>query len=196
MEIGNVDMVDAVSFAESLEANVVGWYHSHPNITVPPSQVDLRTQANWQTMHGDFVGLIFSVFNFDKKNNRDTKEAIAFQTSSEGACRYVTLAVGRDKAGEMMEETAIQAVTSIPGILQQEEEEEYSKMTGSRPDCVTLLHNRAVLLSQLAKQSDLMMAPILTGLEEREAFLKAELERQDSELIELRKALGALEEME
>ena len=185
-----------MSFAESLKGRVVGWYHSHPNITVPPSHVDLRTQANYQNMDRDFVGLIFSVFNFDKKNYIDTKEAIAFQTSSDGECRYVTLAVGRDKAGGSMEETAIQAVTSIPGILKQEEEDDFTKMTGCNPDSHTLLHNRAVLLSQLAKQSDLIMAPILSALEEREAFLKAELERQDSELIELRKALGVLEERE
>ena len=175
---------------------MVGWYHSHPNITVPPSHVDLRTQANYQNMGEDFVGLIFSVFNFDKKNAIDTKEAIAFQTSSDGKCRYVTLAVGRDESGAMMEETAIQAVTSIPGILQQEEEEEFSKMSGCNPDSHTLLHNRAVLLSQLAKQSDLIMAPILSALEGRESYLKAELERQDSELIEIRKALGVLEERE
>ena len=184
-----------MSFAESVDARVVGWYHSHPNITVPPSHVDLGTQANYQNMDPDFVGLIFSVFNFDKKNSIDTKEAIAFQTSSDGNCRYVTLAVGRDESGAMMEETAIQAVTSIPGILKQEEED-FSKMTGPSPDSVTLLHNRAVHLSQLAKQSDLIMAPILSALEQREAFLKAELERQDSELIEIRKALGVLEERE
>ena len=189
-------MVGAVSFAESLKGRVVGWYHSHPNITVPPSHVDLRTQANYQNMDRDFVGLIFSVFNFDKKNYIDTKEAIAFQTSSDGECRYVTLAVGRDKARGSMEETAIQAVTSIPGILKQEEEEEFGKMTGSRPDSLTLLHNRAVLLSQLAKQSDLIRAPILTALQERKAFLREELERQSSQLIEIRKALGALEEKE
>ena len=189
-------MVAASDFAGSLNARVVGWYHSHPHITVPPSHVDLRTQASYQTMNQDFVGLIFSVFNFDKKTSTDTKEAIAFQTSSDGKCRYVTLAVGRDPAGEMMEERAIQAVTSIPAILKQEEEEEYNKMTGSEPDKVTLLHNRAVLAAQLAKQAALITAPILSALQEREAYLMDELERQDSELIDLRIALGALEESE
>ena len=196
VEISDVELVEAQTFAESLGAKVVGWYHSHPNITVPPSHVDLRTQANYQNMDQHFVGLIFSVFNFDRKTSTDTKEAIAFQTTSGGDCRYVTLAVGRDQAGERMEEMAIQAVTSIPGILKVEEEEEYDKMTGTRPDPLTLLHNRAVLLSQLAKQSALITAPILSALEEREAFLQDELERQDSELIDLRKALGVLEENE
>ncbi|TKC34746.1 hypothetical protein EI555_006313, partial [Monodon monoceros] len=29
---------------------VVGWYHSHPHITVWPSHVDVRTQAMYQMM--------------------------------------------------------------------------------------------------------------------------------------------------
>lgn len=46
---------------------VLGWYHSHPHITVQPSHVDLRTQASYQTMDVRFFGIIFSVFNEDKE---------------------------------------------------------------------------------------------------------------------------------
>lgn len=51
---------------------VLGWYHSHPHITVWPSHVDVRTQAMYQMMDPGFVGLIFSVFIEDKntKQNR------------------------------------------------------------------------------------------------------------------------------
>ncbi|NXV68621.1 BRCC3 deubiquitinase, partial [Molothrus ater] len=45
---------------------VVGWYHSHPHITVWPSHVDVRTQAMYQMMDQGFVGLIFSCFIEDK----------------------------------------------------------------------------------------------------------------------------------
>ncbi|XP_068919840.1 lys-63-specific deubiquitinase BRCC36-like isoform X1 [Petaurus breviceps papuanus] len=45
---------------------VVGWYHSHPHITVWPSHVDIRTQAMYQMMDESFVGLIFSCFVEDK----------------------------------------------------------------------------------------------------------------------------------
>ncbi|NWU29876.1 BRCC3 deubiquitinase, partial [Dyaphorophyia castanea] len=45
---------------------VVGWYHSHPHITVWPSHVDVRTQAMYQMMDQGFVGLIFSCFTEDK----------------------------------------------------------------------------------------------------------------------------------
>ena len=67
---------------------IIGWYHSHPHITVHASHVDIRTQvrisscgalmllrvefptctvalwqANYQMMDSGFVGLIFSAFN-------------------------------------------------------------------------------------------------------------------------------------
>ena len=82
---------------------VIGWYHSHPHITVWPSHVgeyqivivcdsytevvyiiwtarsviqlytiffvcvDVQTQADYQMMDDNFVGLIFAVFNEDKQ---------------------------------------------------------------------------------------------------------------------------------
>lgn len=42
---------------------VVGWYHSHPHITVLPSHVDVRTQAMYQMLDPGFIGFIISTFN-------------------------------------------------------------------------------------------------------------------------------------
>lgn len=42
---------------------VVGWYHSHPHITVLPSHVDVRTQAMYQMLDPGFIGVIISTFN-------------------------------------------------------------------------------------------------------------------------------------
>ena len=49
-------MIAASEFAESLAGarRVLGWYHSHPQITVPPSRVDTATQATYQTMDQDY----------------------------------------------------------------------------------------------------------------------------------------------
>ena len=50
---------------ELLRSNmkIVGWYHSHPHITVLPSHVDLRSQLKYQELDSTWVGLIFSVFS-------------------------------------------------------------------------------------------------------------------------------------
>ncbi|XP_044495299.1 uncharacterized protein LOC123218128 isoform X3 [Mangifera indica] len=59
---------------------VIGWYHSHPHITVLPSHVDVRTQAMYQLLDSGFVGLIFSCFSEDI-NKVGRIQVIAFQSS-------------------------------------------------------------------------------------------------------------------
>ncbi|KAK9923194.1 hypothetical protein M0R45_031626 [Rubus argutus] len=59
---------------------VIGWYHSHPHITVLPSHVDVRTQAMYQLLDSGFIGLIFSCFSEDI-NKVGRIQVIAFQSS-------------------------------------------------------------------------------------------------------------------
>ncbi|KAL1809692.1 hypothetical protein ACET3Z_026682 [Daucus carota] len=58
---------------------VIGWYHSHPHITVLPSHVDVRTQAMYQLLDTGFIGLIFSCFNEDV-HKVGRIQVIAFQS--------------------------------------------------------------------------------------------------------------------
>jgi BRCA1/BRCA2-containing complex subunit 3 len=62
--------IQAEKLAEELHRplRVLGWYHSHPHITVWPSHVDVCTQANYQMMDSSFVGLIVSCFNQEGKH--------------------------------------------------------------------------------------------------------------------------------
>ncbi|KAK7261903.1 hypothetical protein RIF29_28227 [Crotalaria pallida] len=59
---------------------VIGWYHSHPHITVLPSHVDVRTQAMYQLLDSGFIGLIFSCYSEDV-NKVGRIQVIAFQSS-------------------------------------------------------------------------------------------------------------------
>ncbi|CAI5457722.1 unnamed protein product, partial [Closterium sp. Yama58-4] len=54
---------ERMSAATGMRTRVIGWYHSHPHITVHPSHVDVRTQGMYQMLDEGFVGLIFSAFN-------------------------------------------------------------------------------------------------------------------------------------
>jgi len=58
---------------------VIGWYHSHPHITVLPSHVDVRTQAMFQLLDTGFVGLIFSCFS-EGAQKAGKIQVIAFQS--------------------------------------------------------------------------------------------------------------------
>ena len=68
VEVGYAQLASAAESAEMIgqregrQCCVIGWYHSHPHITVLPSHVDVQTQGQYQAMDERFVGLIFAVF--------------------------------------------------------------------------------------------------------------------------------------
>mmetsp|Transcript_21353 Transcript_21353/g.36368 ORF Transcript_21353/g.36368 Transcript_21353/m.36368 type:complete len:353 (+) Transcript_21353:134-1192(+) len=76
---------ERLSLETGLRTRVVGWYHSHPHITVLPSHVDCRTQSMYQLMDPGFVGLIFSVFNSDSNSKLGRVQITAFQSVPAGS---------------------------------------------------------------------------------------------------------------
>ncbi|XP_045805848.1 uncharacterized protein LOC123898870 [Trifolium pratense] len=73
-------LADRMTVATGRTTRVIGWYHSHPHITVLPSHVDVRTQAMYQLLDSGFIGLIFSCYNEDA-NKVGRIQVIAFQSS-------------------------------------------------------------------------------------------------------------------
>ena len=75
-----MQLAESLSHSTGIPTRVIGWYHSHPHITVQPSHVDVRTQASYQMLDVDFVGLIFSVFNQDAAAKASKIQMTAFQS--------------------------------------------------------------------------------------------------------------------
>ncbi|GLI65123.1 hypothetical protein VaNZ11_008576 [Volvox africanus] len=75
---------ERLSRETGLRTRVVGWYHSHPHITVLPSHVDVRTQGMYQLLDPGFVGLIVSTFNRDAASQACTVQLTAFQSQPDG----------------------------------------------------------------------------------------------------------------
>ncbi|CAI5966618.1 unnamed protein product [Closterium sp. NIES-65] len=74
---------ERMSVATGMRTRVIGWYHSHPHITVHPSHVDVRTQGMYQMLDEGFVGLIFSAFNRASSHAQAGQlQAVAFQSVS------------------------------------------------------------------------------------------------------------------
>ncbi|KAI9224472.1 JAB1/Mov34/MPN/PAD-1 ubiquitin protease-domain-containing protein [Blastocladiella britannica] len=88
VELAPEQLIEAAAHAEQLSVTtgkrvrVIGWYHSHPNITVQPSHVDVGTQRTQQLMDGRFIGLIMSVFHSDHSTHAQQQRLIAFQTNN------------------------------------------------------------------------------------------------------------------
>ncbi|GFR48752.1 hypothetical protein Agub_g10710 [Astrephomene gubernaculifera] len=73
-----------LSIETGIRIRIVGWYHSHPHITVLPSHVDIRTQAMYQLLDPGFVGLIVSTFNRDAASQFGAVQLTAFQSLPAG----------------------------------------------------------------------------------------------------------------
>ncbi|KFK32337.1 hypothetical protein AALP_AA6G228600 [Arabis alpina] len=74
-------LADRMTISTGRTTRVIGWYHSHPHITVLPSHVDVRTQAMYQLLDSGFIGLIFSCFSEDA-SKVGRIQVIAFQSSA------------------------------------------------------------------------------------------------------------------
>ncbi|XP_010254341.1 PREDICTED: uncharacterized protein LOC104595340 [Nelumbo nucifera] len=79
---------ERMTLATGRTTRVIGWYHSHPHITVLPSHVDVRTQAMYQLLDSGFIGLIFSCFSEDA-HKVGRIQVIAFQ-SLDGKQKHVS----------------------------------------------------------------------------------------------------------
>jgi BRCA1/BRCA2-containing complex subunit 3 len=124
------EIAEGFQIEHGLGIHVVGWYHSHPKITVPPSNVDLNTQFS-QQYQGPFVGLIISCFNTDS-NNKNTMKMIAFQTVLEnnGLNSPLYIDIEFINESQLLKSNISNSAKTFASILKnliEEEENEYKK---------------------------------------------------------------------
>ncbi|MBN3323647.1 BRCC3 deubiquitinase, partial [Atractosteus spatula] len=176
---------------------VVGWYHSHPHITVWPSHVDVRTQAMYQMMDQGFVGLIFSCFIEDKNTKTGRVLYTCFQSvqAQKGSdmcekylqellcvllMRYERIeipihVVPHEAIGKVCLESAVE----LPKILCQEEQDTYRRIHSlTHLDPITKIHNGSVFTKNLCSQMSAISGPLLQWLEDR-------LEQNKQSIVEL-----------
>ncbi|PVD18887.1 hypothetical protein C0Q70_21444 [Pomacea canaliculata] len=178
VEISPEQLSDASTKAEWLAnrlerpMRVIGWYHSHPHITVWPSHVDVRTQAMYQMMDENFVGLIFSVFNEDKNTKNNRIQVTCFQAVYSGGYgteheKYeVPLRiVPKNSIGR----ASLEALVELPAILKQEEEDAYETAAASvtHEDLITHIHNSSVFTKSLCHVMEVLSGPLINTLENR-----------------------------
>ncbi|XP_028142546.1 lys-63-specific deubiquitinase BRCC36 [Diabrotica virgifera virgifera] len=145
---------------------VLGWYHSHPHITVWPSHVDIRTQATYQTMDPLFVGLIFSVFQNDTRSRRNQIQVTCFQahnSTSELERREVELVIKPSP----FENYNLEGIANLPKILVQEEVDCHDIQDNDTQDELSSLHNDAFKTLALVHIVAKVARPICDDLEER-----------------------------
>ncbi|OXB53852.1 hypothetical protein ASZ78_000819 [Callipepla squamata] len=175
---------------------VVGWYHSHPHITVWPSHVDVRTQAMYQMMDQGFVGLIFSCF-IEDKNTKTGRilytcfQSIQAQKSSEYERIEIPIhVVPHETIGKVCLESAVE----LPKILCQEEQDAYRRIHSlTHLDSVTKIHNGSVFTKNLCSQMSAISGPLLQWLEDRLEQNKQRVQELQQEKEQLLEELAALD---
>ncbi|XP_073944018.1 lys-63-specific deubiquitinase BRCC36-like [Choristoneura fumiferana] len=195
VEISEEQLVQATLRAEELAAEVgrplrvVGWYHSHPHITVWPSHVDLATQSMYQRMDASFVGIIFAAFLTDQSTKAPSIQITCFQSVTDGSTqsrREIEMEVVNNNDSLMMNNFEI--LTQLPAILKEEEDEAYNNEVGQgeTDDIIIKQHNAAVRTIAIGHIVEKMSRPMLEALVARNALnvvrLRA-LKKQHQELM-------------
>nr|XP_023489855.1 lys-63-specific deubiquitinase BRCC36 isoform X3 [Equus caballus] len=200
---------------------VVGWYHSHPHITVWPSHVDVRTQAMYQMMDQGFVGLIFSCFIEDKNTKTGRVlytcfQSIQAQKSSESphgprdfwsSSQHISIEGQKEEERyERIEipihivphvtigKVCLESAVELPKILCQEEQDAYRRIHSlTHLDSVTKIHNGSVFTKNLCSQMSAVSGPLLQWLEDRLEQNQQHLQELQQEKEELMQELSSLE---
>ncbi|KOC67223.1 Lys-63-specific deubiquitinase BRCC36 [Habropoda laboriosa] len=186
VEISPEQLLKAVAEADRLReelkrpVHVLGWYHSHPHITVCPSHLDVRTQTTYQIMDNGFVGLIFSVFSESKESKEQEISLTCFQSHNEKATEIPLEIVHTP----IISNTCLKTMTDLLKILVQEEEE-MAETYKDHQDILASIHNNAVRTRTLVHITDIITKPLVLTFEKRIALNKlraAYLRRQLQEL--------------
>ncbi|KJE96123.1 BRCA1/BRCA2-containing complex [Capsaspora owczarzaki ATCC 30864] len=202
VEISPEELAAATTEAERLsgiadrDLRVLGWYHSHPHITVWPSHVDVNTQAAYQQMDKNFVGLIFSCFHTEP-NKANRLQVICFQAvpepsylSSTGSGKFVS----REVPLQVVSPNGLTASFSdslslLASVMVEEERDLYSPANQS-PETVeeimNAIHNGSVFTKSMTGIAENLCIPLIRVLE-------AQLGRNHQRMLELNRLLDSPE---
>ncbi|XP_035220641.1 lys-63-specific deubiquitinase BRCC36-like [Stegodyphus dumicola] len=186
VEISPEQLSNASTEAERLACilkrpiRVIGWYHSHPKLTVWPSPIDVNTQDSYQMMDDGFIGMIFSVFNEDpsKKGGRIQMTCYQSQTVIEDSSiekRRLDVPI-RLVPANYISNVCMNALIQLPRYLCQEEQLAYQVTNQMQLDYLTRLHNSSVYLRSMGQIAEVICGPLLKMLEER--ILNNEIKRK------------------
>ncbi|KAL1490676.1 hypothetical protein ABEB36_013332 [Hypothenemus hampei] len=192
VEISPEQLCGASMYAEKLAntlnrpMRVVGWYHSHPHITVWPSHVDIGTQTTYQMMDPLFVGLIFSVYQSDSRARSNQVQLTCFQASTHEGSKLERREVPLFIETSPFQSYNLDGIANLPKILIQEEVESHSISDNETSDPIARLHNDAfktlALVHIVSKVSRPMCDDLVQRLNATKLRIK-ELERIKAQLL-------------
>lgn len=188
--------VEELSQRYGKQMRIVGWYHSHPKITVWPSHVDTSTQAMYQMMDETFVGLIFSCFNEEKSSCAQSVHVTCFQSVAAPEWNpmqqdRVEIPIAIDRSQTMGPECSV-ALKELPKILMQEEDDMFENAISAGDDFMTRLHNSSVHVQALCKLNSNFLLPMLQVSERRNIITQQRIKEVEEENKSLKERIENL----
>ncbi|MCS6769804.1 MAG: Mov34/MPN/PAD-1 family protein [Candidatus Caldarchaeum sp.] len=83
---------------------IVGWYHSHPGLTVFLSPTDIDTQKRYQSMYPKAVALVIDPVKYAQTRRISSLEFKVFQISKEGKVVALPVSIGVQRS-KLLEST-------------------------------------------------------------------------------------------
>ncbi|KAJ3423759.1 lys-63-specific deubiquitinase brcc36-related [Anaeramoeba flamelloides] len=207
-EVNPQQLSNCLDYAENLtkktnkEYRIVGWYHSHPkHINVFPSEMDLKTQMQYQQMDPNFVGLIFSTFNQESTNKQGDIRVTCFQagTSKDGYSKYEDFAHKKiplyinPQLQTPLRPVSFEPISNLSGVIFDEQRISYlqflnnSKISNSNKIHTSdLIYYSGIYQKKLAMLIETLNYPILQNLQDRLEYTKELVEKKKIELRKLK----------
>ncbi|CAO3698569.1 unnamed protein product [Rhizopus stolonifer] len=166
---------------------VIGWYHSHPHITVFPSHIDVRTQLSQQLMDNRFFGIIVSCFD-TTSDNSEKMQITCFQ-SEQTEKRQVPLFIEPE---ENISPSIRQLYLDLPKHLYDEYKKEYNQQRihydmnnpkEALPDLMTQSYNAHIYGKLVMDLMDTVILPATHLLNSKEKALDKEIEEYEQLLF-------------
>eukprot|EP00128_Syssomonas_multiformis_P008953 Colp12_sorted_trinity150504_noHs@17375 len=177
VEISSEQLAEAAMLAERLTQKVgktmrvIGWYHSHPHITVWPSHVDVRTQADYQMLDPNFVGLIFSCFEQGGNQTEGRMQVTCFQSKpGDDGAGLTRVEIPLEIVNNFLDDVTLDNLLQLPTILLKEEKDHYEEMLKpviEAKNILAAISHGAVYTKSLCRLIDRVLTPLLVSLEDR-----------------------------
>lgn len=178
VEVGDELLASSSAVAEALSEidghneTIVGWYHSHPHITVMPSHVDVKTQGIYQQLDSSFIGLIFSVFDGGRF------DVCAFQSKLVNGNDWTRIEVPLVFSYGLSKPLKIESVVSCQlGVLNEESEIASSFMARAGLSQLRKCRVSALHKCSLFRLMDQQLLPTLLALRSKRLSLELRLRK-------------------
>jgi BRCA1/BRCA2-containing complex subunit 3 len=197
VEVEPLQLSSAMNRAEELssslgqDSSLKGWYHSHPNITIWPSHVDLRTQLSMQQLGGEFIGIIFSCFSRDNQLYEKVN-LIGFRTDPEtqqGITIPIDIVSGFKllKNPEMLEiHDSFYHLLEVQKNLMAEEQKAYYEAQANSQHILGRIYNSSQFNISMSRLLEESLLPLYEYIQQKQTMDSIRLEQilKENEILE------------